>query len=100
MDKIELKDFSVKEVENEKLYKKIQDVGILRFDTSSCEVVGNIKKIEPIFEIQKTIEENRVLITTYGYIGRFSAFGVEFDIGYRFGEIVLNRMISKVMTLS
>jgi 5-methylcytosine-specific restriction endonuclease McrBC regulatory subunit McrC len=96
MDKIELKDFSVKEVENVKLYKKIQDVGILRFDTSNCEVVGNSNKTEPILEIQKATEENRVLITTYGYIGRFSAFGVEFYIGYRFGEIVLNRMISKV----
>ena len=94
---IELTDFSVSPpIENSKLYKKLQDISLITLDTSVCDVVSKQKDIEPILEIHKGVKENEVIITTFGYVGKFSAFGVEFNIGYRFGNILLDRMVAKV----
>jgi 5-methylcytosine-specific restriction endonuclease McrBC regulatory subunit McrC len=95
MTKIELKDFSRQIIENNKLYKQVENGAILFFDTSSCEVVGDINNNELILQIEKSKNENEVVITTFGYIGRFSAFEVEFDITYRFGKTLLDVMIAK-----
>lgn len=94
---IELKDFSVSEpIENKMLYKKLQDINVIVLDTSICDVVSNKKDIEPIIEIRKSDEENKVIITTFGYVGKFSTFKVEFNISYRFGTMLLDRMVGKV----
>lgn len=96
MTKIELKDFSVSEHIEKNLYKKLLDGSIISLDSSICEVVGNDKEIKPLLEIKKSDEADKVIITTFGYVGRFTYLGVEFDITYRFGQTLLNRMITKV----
>lgn len=96
MAKIELKDFSKTDVENKALYGKLKDINLITLDSSICEVVGDDKTIKPILEIRKSKEENKVEITTFGFVGRFSYASQEFDISYRFGEVVLERMITKV----
>ena len=93
---LELKDYSIITINNLALSKIINKVGLITLDTSICEVVGNKKENEPILEIKKGKQENEVIITTFGYVGRFSYLKVGFNIGYRFGDVVLNRMISKV----
>lgn len=94
---IKLKDFSVSEpIENSKLYKKLFDASVISLDSSICEVVGEDKDIKPLLQIRKSNEENKVIITTFGYVGKFTYLGVEFDITYRFGQTLLNRMITKV----
>ena len=94
-----LKDYSTSTIlysTNDKLYKTVTQGGITTLNTTICEVVGDKQKIEPILEIKKGDKENEIVITTFGYIGKFSYLGVNFNIGYRFGDVVLNRMISKV----
>jgi len=78
-----------------KLSNHLKEVNSITLDTSLCDVVGELKDIEPILKIEKS-DEDKLLITTFGYVGRFSYLGIEFDIRYRFGEKLLNRMISKV----
>jgi 5-methylcytosine-specific restriction endonuclease McrBC regulatory subunit McrC len=94
-NEIKLKDFSKESVENNKLYKNLTGE-VITIDTSICEVAGDVKQIEPILEIRRGAEENIVEITTFGYVGRFTYKGVEFDITYRFGDLLLDRMIAKV----
>ena len=96
MAKIELKDFLPKIVENPQLYKALEGISILTIDTSVCDVVGSDKKIEPIMEIRRGELENNVEITPFGYVGKFSYEKTEFDITYRFGDRLLDRMITKV----
>jgi hypothetical protein len=95
MAKIELKDFSSQVIENNTLYRQVENGAMLFFNTSNCEVVGEVKNTEPILQIEKAKNEKEVIITTFGYIGRFSAFEVEFDITYRFSKTLLNVMIAK-----
>jgi 5-methylcytosine-specific restriction endonuclease McrBC regulatory subunit McrC len=95
-NKILLKDFSKEVMENDKLYKKLNGATLITLDTSICEVVGDTKNSEPILEIRKSIEENCVEITTFGYVGRFTYANMEFDISYRFGVSLLDRMVAKV----
>jgi 5-methylcytosine-specific restriction endonuclease McrBC regulatory subunit McrC len=59
-------------------------------------VLFQTKEHTPILKISKGSEENKVLITTFGYVGKFSMFSVTFNIGYRFGNRVLDRMVAKV----
>lgn len=99
-DSIRLKDFSIREIDTSfanfgKLTNHLKEVNSITLDTSLCDVVGESKDIEPILQIKK-LDEDKLLITTFGYVGRFSYLGIEFDITYRFGEKLLNRMISKV----
>jgi 5-methylcytosine-specific restriction endonuclease McrBC regulatory subunit McrC len=95
--KIELKDFSKSQKTFTKaLYDKIPQNGSLVLDTSICEVVGNKNEIEPILEIRRVNDNNEVEITTFGYVGRFTYESIEFDITYRFGEALLDRMIGFV----
>jgi 5-methylcytosine-specific restriction endonuclease McrBC regulatory subunit McrC len=96
MDKIKLKDFSKEIVKNKNLYDKVKNGSVLFITTSDCETVNEKKDKEPILQIEKSQNENEVIITTFGYIGRFSAFKVEFDITYRFGKTLLGVMINKV----
>jgi len=92
---INLKDYSVLTITNTKLYKKVQEINSISLSTSICEVVGE-QKDEPILEISKGKNENEVTITTFGYVGRFSLYGEDFNIGYRFGNVLLDKMIGKV----
>ncbi len=100
MAKVELKDYSFyrddKAIENKTLYKSVQENTTLILDTSICNVVGGNEEIKPILEIRRSKEENKVDITTFGYVGRFTYKKVEFDITYRFGNTVLDRMITLV----
>jgi len=97
MTKIRLKDFSKKSIVNNKLYKNLNGATLITLDTSICEVVADNKdSTEPILDIRKGEEENYVEITTFGYVGRFTYAKVEFDISYRFGDVLLDRMITKV----
>ena len=93
---INLKDFSVHEVEDKHLYNKLKDSSLIILDSSICDVVSSTKAVEPILEIRKTEEENKVRISTFGYVGKFSALGRDFDISYRFGTLLLDRMVAKV----
>jgi len=95
-NRIALKDYSFITVENKKLYKLVKNGANLLLDTSICEVVSDKKETKPILEIKNSSVENEVIITTFGYVGRFSYAGVTFDITYRFGEKLLDRMISAV----
>jgi len=96
MADIILKDFSILNCENKTLFNKVKNNMMISLDTSTCEVFSSSNQIEPILEIKKGEYENEVIIITFGYIGRFSAFGVNFDIGYRFGNNVLDKMIARV----
>lgn len=91
-----LKDYSKDTIINAKLYKQVQKINPISLSTSVCEVVGDSKVTEQILLIEKGNNKNEVIITTFGFVGRFTYFGVEFNITYRFGKILLSRMISKV----
>lgn len=93
---IKLKDFCIETKENKNLYKKLNGINVITVDSSICEVVGDKKEIKPLLEIKKSDKEDEIIITTFGYVGRFTYSGVEFNITYRFGQTVLNRMITKV----
>ncbi len=97
--KIKLKDHSFyleeNARENKSLYNKLKEQSRIIIDTSICYDVSG-EEIKPIIELKKSSKPNMVEITTFGYVGRFSAFGVEFDITYRFGESLLDRMIGVV----
>jgi 5-methylcytosine-specific restriction endonuclease McrBC regulatory subunit McrC len=86
-------------IEDKKLYKRVKENGVkLILDTSSCYIFGNSdnNENEPIIEISVSNEENYVDIITYGYVGDFFFHGTHFDISYRFGELLLDRMIGVV----
>ena len=93
---LELEDFSSVTVKQPTLYKKVKEGGTIILNTSICDVINNKKEIEPIMEIKKGDSENEVNITTFGYVGRFTHLGFIFNIGYRFGDFLLDRMIKKV----
>jgi len=94
--KIELCDFSVKEIQNEKLYKSVKNGGTISLDSSFCESIGSENSVAPLLEIKKGSQEKHVVIQTFGFVGRFTYLDETFDITYRFGTTVLSRMITKV----
>ncbi len=94
--KVELKDYSFHEIENKPLYNDLKENSTLVLDTSVCDVMGANEESKPILEIRRSDKENKVEITTFGYVGRFTYNKVEFDITYRFGDKLLERMISLV----
>jgi 5-methylcytosine-specific restriction endonuclease McrBC regulatory subunit McrC len=94
---INLKDFSISEsIENKQLYNKLNGESCITLDNSICEVIGDNKEIKPILEIIKSDENNHIIITTFGFVGKFTYFGTVFNITYRFGKSLLNRMITLV----
>lgn len=93
---IELCDFSVKEIHSKKLYKLVAGGGVLTLDSSFCELTGSENIAKPLLEIKKGHKEEYVFIKTFGFVGRFTYSGETFDITYRFGTALLNRMIAKV----
>ncbi len=93
---IELDDFSFETVKQPKLYEQVKEGGTIILDTSICDVINSKKEIEPIMEIKRGRGEKEVIIITFGYVGRFSHLGVNFNISYRFGNFLLDRMIKKV----
>ncbi len=101
---INLEDFGEKEIDivsrEGKLLDKLIKGGSIVIDTSKCQLVevdtnSRIKKDnEKVLEILKLFI-NAIICKTFGYVGSFTYDNKRtFNITYRFGEKLLNRMIA------
>jgi 5-methylcytosine-specific restriction endonuclease McrBC regulatory subunit McrC len=101
---INLEDFGEKEIDivsrEGKLLDKLIKGGSIVIDTSKCQLVevdtnSRIKKDnEKVLEILK-LNDNAIICKTFGYVGSFTYDNkITFNITYRFGEKLLNRMIA------
>ena len=108
---IRLEDFEEKEISIDSLtdkksikqFKALIDSikgGSIVIDTSKCQLVevdinSRIKKDnEKVLEILK-LNDNAIICKTFGYVGNFTYDNkITFDITYRFGKKLLNRMIA------